>query len=34
MRFLYRTWNWRTNSLWVWIPLWAFGFLLIGGFLI
>lgn len=29
-----RLWNWRTNSLCVWIPLWLFALLLLGGFLL
>lgn len=29
-----RLWNWRTGSLWVWVPLWLFAALLWGGFLI
>ena len=33
MRFLARSWNYRTRSLWVWVPLWALGILVIGGFL-
>ncbi|MCD2324996.1 hypothetical protein LQ953_13310 [Sphingomonas sp. IC-56] len=31
---LTRLWNYRTSSLWVWVPLWAFAILLLGGFLI
>lgn len=31
---LRRAWNWETNSLWVWVPLWAFAVLLIGSLLI
>lgn len=34
LKRLKRLWNWQTNSLWVWIPLWAFAFALLGGFLI
>jgi hypothetical protein len=25
---LRRAWNWQTNSLWVWVPLWAFAVLM------
>ena len=34
MRLLSRLWHYRTSSLWVWIPLWAFAILLPGGFLL
>ncbi len=34
LRLLSRIWNYRTDSLWVWVPLWAFALLLFGGFLI
>lgn len=31
---LTRLWNYRTSSLWVWVPLWVFAILLLGGFLV
>ena len=34
MALLSRLWNCRSNSLWIWVPLWAFALLLFGGFLI
>lgn len=32
-RWFSKAWNYRTGSLWVWIPLFAFAVLLWGGFL-
>lgn len=31
---LSRLWNYESDSLWIWIPLWILGFLAFGGFLI
>lgn len=30
---LRRAWNWETDSLWVWVPIWAISLILWGGFL-
>ncbi|OWK27978.1 hypothetical protein SPMU_32230 [Sphingomonas mucosissima] len=34
MRWISRAWNYQTSSPWVWLPLYGFGLLLLGGFLI
>jgi len=34
MRLLSRLWNYRSDSLWIWGPLWIFALLLMGSFLI
>ena len=34
MRLLLRLWNYESDNMWIWVPLWAFTILLFGGFLI
>lgn len=34
LRLISLIWNYRTDSLWIWGPLWAFAMMLFGGFLI
>jgi hypothetical protein len=34
LRFLSRLWNYKSDSLWIWVPIWIFGFLVFGCFLI
>lgn len=33
-RLCSRIWDYRSDSLLIWVPLWAFALLLLGGFLI
>lgn len=34
MKLIRLVWHWRSDSLWIWVPLWTFALLLLGGFLI
>jgi hypothetical protein len=33
MKWLVRAWNYRTNNLWVWVPMWLLTILLLTVFL-